>query len=41
LFEVLNAELAELERRLDEAEEALASRDLSSRNEPAESDGAQ
>ena len=39
LFEVLNAELVELERRLDEAEGALAKRGLPSRNEPAEPDG--
>jgi restriction system protein len=40
LFDVLNAELVELEQLLDEAERALAKRDLSSRSEPAESDGA-
>lgn len=40
LFEVLNAELSELEQRLDEAEGTLANRDLSSRNELGEAHGA-
>ena len=38
LFDVLDADLTEVERRLDEAEEALARRGRSSRNEPAGSE---
>jgi hypothetical protein len=41
LFELLNAELAELERRLDEAEGVLANRGLFGSNEPGDPDSAQ